>query len=520
MRSTSLLILISVALITASACDDTSSGGAAGDAVDAAQGTDTAGADSGAKAEDTGPTTSPVEIDPAVEHLIVTGRDLVEPFEGLARWRSQKGLRSQVVAFEDVEGSTEGRDAAERLRNFLKRAAAEATGLRYVLLGGDVSVIPSRRMYVSTDVYGFYWTDALTPVELYFSDLDGDWDADGDDEFGEVGDGLDMHADLSVGRLPVESAEEAQVIIGKILTYEQAPPTDYLEQALFMSEPTGYEFQGMEVSSSVLLDKWADQMMPDNFNVSKLYDDADNYTDALPHTAANSIMLIEKGHSLVVHLGHGVESMLGLMDRAEVKGLTNGPDYPVFVSCACSAGNFDGGATDSVGEEWLKNPNGGGVAYIGNTDIGIGYPPGQAFIRSFFDAVFDGRPRIGDAWVDALEDYVPDEEVLHDERDCYRYTHFILILLGDPGTEIWTAAPRTLDVALDAGDAGLEVVVTDADGGTALPGATVTCLADGIYARATTDASGAATLALPDGQTSGCTLTVSAQDYVPKVQEL
>lgn len=79
--------------------------------------------------------------------------DLVAEFKRLAVWRTSHGIRSRVVRISEiVDGKfgdfTEGgfaRDLAEVIRNFLKFVQANWDTL-YVVLGGDVNVVPMRRL--------------------------------------------------------------------------------------------------------------------------------------------------------------------------------------------------------------------------------------------------------------------------------------------------------------------------------------------------------------------------------------
>lgn len=79
--------------------------------------------------------------------------DLVAEFQRLADWRTSQGIRSQVVTISEIVDGTHGdftedgfaRDLPEVIRNFLKFAHAEWDTL-YVVLGGDVNVVPMRHM--------------------------------------------------------------------------------------------------------------------------------------------------------------------------------------------------------------------------------------------------------------------------------------------------------------------------------------------------------------------------------------
>ncbi len=75
--------------------------------------------------------------------------DMVAEFQRLADWKTQKGVQAAVVTISDIVDGKYGnfkataRDLQEVLRNFLKHAHAEFNTY-WVLLGGDVAVVPAR----------------------------------------------------------------------------------------------------------------------------------------------------------------------------------------------------------------------------------------------------------------------------------------------------------------------------------------------------------------------------------------
>ena len=77
--------------------------------------------------------------------------DLVKVFQRLAEWKTKRGLTTGVVTISDIIAgrygnfSAQARDLQEIIRNFLKWAYG-AWGVSWVLLGGDISIIPVRRV--------------------------------------------------------------------------------------------------------------------------------------------------------------------------------------------------------------------------------------------------------------------------------------------------------------------------------------------------------------------------------------
>ena len=79
------------------------------------------------------------------------GGDLVASFERLAAWKRQRGLKARVVTISDIVAGRYGnfrsgsRDLQEVIRRFLQMAQ-DAWGVAWVLLGGDTSIVPVRRV--------------------------------------------------------------------------------------------------------------------------------------------------------------------------------------------------------------------------------------------------------------------------------------------------------------------------------------------------------------------------------------
>ncbi len=136
-------------------------------------------------------------------YLIITSENLLPDFQPLSTWKKKKGFSAKIVSISWIYEEYEGVDEAEKMRNFIIDAYAN-WGTNWVLLGGDTNVLPSRKAFAFDCEFGSF-DDNFIPCDLYFSDLDGNWNADGDDIYGEVEDNIDMYPDVQVGRIPVEN---------------------------------------------------------------------------------------------------------------------------------------------------------------------------------------------------------------------------------------------------------------------------------------------------------------------------
>ena len=159
-----------------------------------------------------------------VDYVIITNEELRPIFQSFADWKTKKGVISQARTIEWISNNYSGCDLQEKIRNFIKDAYSY-WGVGYVLLAGDTKIIPERK------------ARGWIPSDLYYSDLEGNWNANGNNIFGEDNDdSVDLCPDLAVGRASVETIEETNTFIAKVLTYEKNPTTDYLTKMLFMAE--------------------------------------------------------------------------------------------------------------------------------------------------------------------------------------------------------------------------------------------------------------------------------------------
>ncbi|MEO0228360.1 MAG: C25 family cysteine peptidase [candidate division WOR-3 bacterium] len=116
-----------------------------------------------------------------------------------------------------------GVDDADRLRNFIINGYNNY-GLTWVLLAGDAGIVPYRKGTSENfpPPPPQEKEEKLPPSDLYFSDMNGNCNADGDEYWGEpTHDAVDIYPEVFVGRVLVRSPIEARNWVEKNLIYEQ-----------------------------------------------------------------------------------------------------------------------------------------------------------------------------------------------------------------------------------------------------------------------------------------------------------
>ena len=465
------------------------------------------------------PTEAPSLDGSPVEYLIVTSDAMAGEFARLAAWKTAKGVPAVVRTVTEVRAAAvQGCDFAETLRNYL-RDAYQLWGVRFVLLAGDTDIIPVR--YVAMQMLNFDF-----PIsDLYYSCLDGTWNADGDAFFGEppaapgaASDEADLVSEVYLGRAPVSTSAEAKVFVDKTLAYELPVQQDFQAKILFLAEvlfPTTYDPEGPPPSADgAEYAQEVSNLLPAWMQVRKLYEATQLWPGSEPLTRLGATQAIDAGNGTVVHVGHGYRYTLSLGDASltvgEAANLVNGARAGLFYMLNCTATAFD---FESMAEALLHNPNGGATAVIGATREAF---PATArnYQLAFFDKLFvQGERRVGVAMTESrhqlLLPFLPAVE---------RWTQLVYTLLGDPelgiATRVEPLQVEGVPAALHVGPQQVALTVHDAQG--PLDGALVCFSKPGDdYRVARTGVNGVAVLDVEPGSTGSLDLTVTGYDHLP-----
>ncbi|TET99970.1 MAG: T9SS type A sorting domain-containing protein [Candidatus Stahlbacteria bacterium] len=373
-----------------------------------------------------------------IDYIIITDSSFVNEFKPLLRWKIEKGLRSRIVTTDSIYNNYIGLDHQERIRNFIKDMY-QNHNLLWVLLGGDTDIVPSRIAYAMTSEAGGPIDEDDLHADLYYSDLDGMWNENGHPPWGEIADSIDLYPDVFVGRAPVNTEEEVSTFVNKVIKYEKNPPSGYLNKALFLGEIL---WDDPYTDAGVGKNKIDSLYIPNKINLTKLYESLGNENSEKVADAIND------GQNLINHDGHAWINCMGMGEdyffRSDMDALENGDSLAILYSIGCWANAFD---YDAISEHFINNPNGGGVAFIGNSSYGWGSPghPGfgysDRFDASFYKNLFDKKyTNIGLALAMTKADYVPRSRV----ENVYRWHQYQLNLLGDPEMPVWLDEPSKM----------------------------------------------------------------------------
>jgi hypothetical protein len=387
--------------------------------------------------------------------LILTTDSLKSGFLPLAAQHNTTGTRTIIRTLSDVGGNT-----PENIREYV-RTMYSTLGIRYLLLGGDADVIPAKMLWVEGLDENVTPYDTEMPVDLYYACLDGTYNYDGDDKWGEPNDGdngsdVDLIAEVYVGRACVDNLDEVNNFVHKTNEYLSLTPSEtYLGEATFAGEYLGdygiASFGGTTLNQLINGSNdngFSTVGIPANsYTIDRLYDE--NYPGFDPNNPWSTgwpkeeiINRINNGVHLINHDGHAYYEYNMRMYTSDVSALTNSHNFCFVYSQGCMSGGFDNPqGSDCIAEYFTVKSTNGAVAGIWNARYGFFWSystdgDSQRFHRQFWDAVFgENLKEIGRANHDSKED-----NLFLIQRSCIRWCYYETNLFGDPAVAFINAS--------------------------------------------------------------------------------
>jgi uncharacterized repeat protein (TIGR01451 family) len=338
--------------------------------------------------------------------VMVTYGDLAGALRPLVKTHAAEGKSSAVINVDDLYDEFNfGERSPYAIRDFLSTATKVwQTPPHYLLLNGRASLDP--RNYL-----GFGHLDLvptmIVPTPLLMSASD-DWFSD----FNNLG-----MPTIATGRFPVTTVDEANLVVGKAVNYEnQSSGGAWTSQALMVAD----------VNDSINFTKdsqLVQKQLPSTMQVTDVF--ASNMT--IPQAQQEIVDSINSGQLLVNYAGHGSEEMWSgddLFDNTTATALTNGSSLPVFLIMDCLNGFFQDVYEQPLAVTLMLAPNGGAVAVLASSALNQPTPQTNLDKLVVESALHAPYPALGDAILHAKL-AIADRSV----RETYN-------LLGDPAMAI------------------------------------------------------------------------------------
>ena len=422
-------------------------------------------------------TNQDLHADQSLDMVIITPASgaLNTQAQRLARHHQDKdSLRVKVIPADELFNEfSSGTPDANAYRRYLKmlydRAEQETDMPRYLLLFGDCAwdnrmLSPAWANHNPDDYLLCYESDnSFSDTQCYVME---DYFALLDDGEGGRHTSADK-PDVGVGRFPVRTAEQAQVMVDKTIGYANNDYAGDWQNTLCFMADDGNRNLHMEDSKAI----WSliERQHP-GYNFNRIVWDAYNRTASstgfsYPDVERLVKKQMKQGALMMNYTGHGStyclshEQVVRLADFQEQTSLR----LPLWITASCDIMPFDGQVAN-IGEEAVRNSKGGAIAFFGTTRTV--YATYNKRINRFFTehvlASTNGVPNtMGDAVrlaKNSLVDYVdPDAPTNSSKSASWRdlstnKLHFAL--LGDPALRLACPTLTTVIDSIDGQAAG------------------------------------------------------------------
>ncbi len=384
--------------------------------------------------------------------VIVTHTTLLPAAEALADWHRAHGRRALVVDAQDAyDEFNYGIYHPKAIPALLKWARANWSqpGPSYLTLIGDghwnfkafnTAVYPAPPIMIPPFLA---WVDPWqgeVPADTLFGELTGD-----------------AVPEVAVGRLVVNTLDEALTVVGKITSYdESARLAGWQQQALFVADNNdGVDFAG---SSDAAIAHLPSDIAPEKVYLGITHPDAASAKGAIAAAINDGALMVQYG-------GHGATwrwTEEAIWTVSDVSGLANGARLPVVVTFNCLDGYFahPDPAQQSIAETMQRRAGGGSVAAISPSGLGT-QADQQNFRLILMDILFEqGTRELGLALQQAKQQFA----ALYGDN----YLLYTQSLYGDPALRLpgfaaaVPQAPR-LGIAADGVDVALSWSAVERD---------------------------------------------------------
>lgn len=390
-----------------------------------------------------------------VDYLIISPEAFVAEANRLAAFhQSHYGRSTAVVTPQQIYNEfSGGMQDVSAIRDFIRMFWVRSGGISpgFVTLFGDGTYIYK---YISQNVNNetnylptYQSRDSWEPTDSYVSD---DFFVLLEEEEGMWGEGSDAPGDVSrevntldvaIGRLPIESVEQAQQIVDKIINYATNPDPEYFGDWRNRIVLVADHKEGEGNTHVRQANGYTSQINSANpcYNVDKVY--MDNYQMVLsagltrfPEGREALLSAFDQGALILNYTGHGGEqawSNSRILENSDILRLKNNFRTPAVVTATCEFGRYDDPTVRSGAEIMVMTPEVGAIALF--TTVRLVYSsPNQTLNANFYREVFE---------FDSLAGRMPTmgEVMMRTKNRTFRSGALANInsrnftLLGDPG---------------------------------------------------------------------------------------
>ena len=388
-----------------------------------------------------------------LDYAIITSKALGESFKPLMEWKNMKGVKTEIFYVEDIYNEFPDEKTAQlKIKRFLHKLYRERD-VSYVLLGGDATIIPVQEVLCKLSKSRNMVSD------MFYSSFQGcfDWNKNGNNDIGEIEDGVRFYSDVYLTRATVRSPKYASIFVNKVMDYERFPPIDRWRNDLVMSGVnmfykdtlTIFDRRGTELRGDMMCEKYIRPYW--DGGIYKFYD---THSD-LPEKCVDELgvsSVLSSGHTFFNMFTHGLDynwDVTGGKYMGDSIFYVRNYAPTVITSGACHVNNFYNTVSACFGECALRSPTNSVISFYGataetyymtsvNTIFIDGTP---SFIGNFYKNIFTSKyynNNLGYILANSKKDFI----AASNDNNIVRWNMFSMNMLGDPEMPIFFEKPK------------------------------------------------------------------------------
>jgi hypothetical protein len=308
-------------------------------------------------------------VDPSVGALLVVApnNDFVAAAEPFIRHKRQTGIPTflHTLTHDESDGSE---NAPYRLKGRITEAYVWL-GVRWVLLLGDASLIPTRHRCTTAVPRGHLTRSWFTATDFYYADLfargvavvmglgstpqwttPDSWDSNGDSLLNEHHWQDDAHSYnpdnvqaipwIAVGRVPAHTPDQAAAYLAKVIAYECNEPSGSTALSI-LTDHQYYSDNGRLFLAATLLDR-ANLLHNTADNIGLDWPQGEPTPENLRVGGRWATRMAAASSRVLVYIGHGATSVwavnsdtYGQVDGGNVSTFRNGSNFPIVMAAGC-----------------------------------------------------------------------------------------------------------------------------------------------------------------------------------------
>ena len=373
------------------------------------------------------------------DYIVITHADFLSAAQDLAHWRAtdDRFAPAPMTTVVDVEQIYDdfsgGLFDPTAIRDFLRHAYEQWTPApSFVVLLGDGTYDYRNHSGTSPGNWMPPYEDGASTYDEWYTHVSG----------------ADALPDLAMGRLSVQTPDEARTVVDKLINYDRDPEFGAWQGRILLVSDDTFNADAPHLVETMFThdsEDLAARFLPQELDLEKLYLVEFPFEGRFKPKARDAfVRRFNEGAVLLTWVGHGNSRVFAhehvFVLPTDLQAIDNGGRQPFVFAAASQMGVFDDPDLDSMPEALIKWPHGGAIGMIAATRIGF-HNSNMALARNFHAGIFTSGRRFVPVGLALLEAKLATDTFRENEK---RYT-----LFGDP---LMRLSMPTLGIELHTAD--------------------------------------------------------------------